>query len=107
MRRMQINELFKDQAKSKQDVLSYAEIALDLGQPGIAAMLYWNAVVSTKPNEKELNNLIEHVVYCVDKLGVKTLQEFFKGDHKAEFAKIKAEQTKRIHDIEVKLGADK
>jgi tetratricopeptide (TPR) repeat protein len=107
VRRARIKELFKDKTKSKADLLSYAEIALDLDIPGVAGMLYWYAILTTNPNEIERNDLIEHFLYCIDKLGDNTLQKNFKGDHAAAFAKIKEMQAKRTSDLKVKLGAEK
>ena len=88
-------ELFKDKTKTVQDLLSYADIALDLGQPGIAAVIYWNLLSSVKPEDYKKRDLIEAVLYCIEKLGADQLKRNFKGDHAAAFALIDAERAKR------------
>ena len=55
--RKEIETLFKDEAKLTHDIFRYADIALDLGQPGFAAMLYWNAKRSIKPEAYGNRNL--------------------------------------------------
>lgn len=97
-RRMALNELFKDQAKLREDLIRYADIALDLEQYAFAAHLYWNAVTSIDPKFYGQRNLVEHFLYCLERLGVKDLKENFRGDHPAEFAKIAAERKKLMEE---------
>lgn len=47
--RKEIETLFKEEGKFGRDVVRYVDIALDLGQPGFAALLYWNALTCIKP----------------------------------------------------------
>lgn len=96
--RKETEDLFKDKTKTVQDLLRYADIAVDLGQTGLAAMIYWNLVSSVKPEDYQNRDLIEHVLYCFEKLGVKDMKKNFKGDHAAEFARIDAERAKRKQD---------
>ncbi len=93
--RKQIDDLFKDKTKTIRDLLRYADIALDLGQPGFAAMIYWNLVVSVKPKEYDNRELVEHVLYCLEQLGAREIKQNFKGDHAAEFKRIDAERARR------------
>jgi hypothetical protein len=95
-RRMQITELFKNDGKAAADVVEYADIAVDLGVFGFAGMLYWNAMAIGKRDEYAINDLAESFLYCLEQLGVKNIKENFKGDHPAEFARIKARHQKMM-----------
>ncbi len=92
VRRVEINSLFKDRTKRARDIVKYADISLDLGEYGFAAMLYWDALTAIKPDDYDHRNLLEYFLYCLDELGVKDIKDNFRGDHAAEFAKIKAER---------------
>ena len=97
MRRLELNKLgSQEPAERSKDIRRYADIALDLDSPGIAAMLYWNTLTGTRPDAAEASDLIEHFLYCLEALGVKDIKDNFQGDHPAEFARIKAEQAKRM-----------
>ena len=93
--RKEIETLFKDRTRFNHDVLRYADIALDLGQPGFAAMLYWNAKQSLEPEAYGKRTLIEDVLYCLEQLDIKDLKSSFPGDHALEFKRIDGERAKR------------
>lgn len=93
--RKETEDLFKDRTRSVRDLLRYADIAVDLGQPGFAALIYWNVASGVKPEDYANRDLIEDVLYCLERLGAKGIKENFKGDHAAEFARIDAERAKR------------
>jgi hypothetical protein len=95
-RRIEINTLFKDRAKTVGDLMRYADIARDLEVYGFAAMLYWNLVSAVKPEDYGGRELIEDFLYCLEPLGVKDIKENFRGDHPAAFARIKADRKKRV-----------
>lgn len=94
IRRMQIGELFKKDGKAAEDVVEFADIALDLDVFGFAGMLYWNAVGMAERDEQGVSYLVESFLYCLEQLGVNDLKENFKADHAAEFARIKARRQK-------------
>jgi tetratricopeptide (TPR) repeat protein len=98
VRRMQIGELFKKDGKAADDIVEYADIALDLEVYGFAGMLYWNAVSMTKRDENGVSDLVESFLYCLEQLGVKDLKENFNGDHAALFARIKARHQKLMEE---------
>ncbi|MDR3634700.1 MAG: hypothetical protein P4L84_12925, partial [Isosphaeraceae bacterium] len=81
-----------------EDLVRYADIALDLDQHAFAAHVYWDAVTSIDPKFYPKRNLVEHFLYCIERLGVTGLKENFKGDHAAEFAKIAAERKKLMEE---------
>lgn len=97
-RRMTLNELFKDQGKLREDLIQYADIALDLEQFDFAAQLYWHAVTSIDPKFYPNRNLVEYFLYCLERLGVTGLKENFRGDHAADFKKIAAERKKLMEE---------
>jgi hypothetical protein len=98
IRRMEINELFKDRSKTRKDILKYADIALDLGEYGFSSLIYWDALPVVDAKDRGDRNLVEYFLYGLERLGVTQLKENFKGDHKAEFARIAAECRKRMEE---------
>jgi len=93
--RREIQTLFSDEHNATRDIFRYADIARDLGQPGFAAMLYWNAKRSIKPDAHENRNLTADALYCLEMLGVIEVKTKFPGDHAAEFKRLDAERAKR------------
>jgi hypothetical protein len=93
--RREIATLFSDEKNAARDMIRYAEIALDLGQPGFAATIYWNAKRSIPPEQYGNRDLTEDTLYCLEQLGIKDLKSKFPGDHAAAFKRIDAERAKR------------
>jgi hypothetical protein len=93
-RRAAINALFKDRSRTGKDLIEYADIALDLKVYGFAGLLYWNCFVAVPQAQHSDRALVEYFLYCLEELGVKDLKENFKGDHAAEFAKIRSQREK-------------
>jgi hypothetical protein len=93
--RKEAQELFEDRNAVGRDTVRYAQIALDLGQPAIAAMLDWNVLRNFEPAAYGDRKLIEDVLYCLEQLGVGELKADFPGDHAAEFKRIAAERERR------------
>ncbi len=79
---------------------------LDLGQPGFAAMVYWNAWREIDPAEYANRNLSEDMLYCLEQLGVKDVKTNFPGDHAAQFKRIDAERAKRKQQTPQAIGPD-
>jgi len=97
--RKESEALFKDRDQFSRDVIRYADIALDLGQPGFAAMLYWNARTSLDPESFGNRNLIEDVLYCLEQLGNKDMKTKYRGDHTAHFKRIDGERARRKQEM--------
>jgi len=93
--RKETEGLFREGNPLGRSTVRYAEIVLDLGQPGFAAMLNWNISRHIRPSAYGNRKLIEDVLYCLEQLGVKDLKTGFPGDHAAEFKRIDAERAKR------------
>ncbi len=94
--RMEIRTLFKDRTKTVQDVIRYADIARDLKDYGFAAFIYWNMLSRVKDEQFNHRVLVERFLFCLDELGVKSIQENLQGDHAAAFARMREERRKRI-----------
>ena len=96
MRRLELRQLWKDRRVENQDYLRYAEIALDLGEYALAAHLYF--LIGTGLPEKEFGDrkVLAHFLFSVEKLGVTSLKELFKGDHGRDFAEIQAASESRL-----------
>jgi len=92
VRRMESAELFKDRSKTAEDMIKYADVALDLGAYGYAAPIYWEALVGINPKVYGDRKILEYLLYCLEHLGTKKIKENFKGDHAAAFNAIKTER---------------
>ena len=91
-RRMMIKQLFQSQENLKKDLVTYADIALDLEEYGFAAQLYWLIANFIPAEVYGDRNMLAHFLYCLDELGDKETAENFKEEIKAEFPKIKQER---------------
>ncbi len=104
--RKEIETLFKKRENFPRNIIRYADIALDLGQPGFAAMVYWNALREIDPAEYANRNLSEDMLYCLEQLGVKDVKSNFPGDHAAQFKRIDAERVRRKQQTPQAIGPD-
>jgi hypothetical protein len=95
-RRMELQELFKDRGSTAKDVITTADIALDLEAFDMAGLLYWSIVSAFDPKQYDDRPLLESFLYCLERLGVKEIKSNFQGDHKAAFAAIEADRRKRV-----------
>jgi len=93
--RMSARELFKDKSKTKEDFEKYAQIALDLGEYGYAGLMYWELFTRTRPFN---DNLLQHYLYCVDRLGVPQIKAFFKPEISAGLDRIEQARRKRMEE---------
>jgi tetratricopeptide (TPR) repeat protein len=93
--RRELETLFSNEHNKTDDTFRCAEIALELGQPGFAAVLFWNAKRSIDPRAYGDRNPAEDALYCLEQLGIKEVKASFPGDHRAEFKRIDAERAKR------------
>lgn len=91
-KRQEIATLFKSQENLKSDFVKYADIALDLGNYGVAAQVYWLVFSYFEKEIYDNRNILAHFLYCLDKLGDTSLKENFEGDFPAEFEKIDEEK---------------
>ncbi len=98
IRRMQINELFKDPTKNAADILQYSEIALDLKDYGFAAMLYWNSLTHGQAGRREESPRADSTISCTawNNWESKISRRNFNGDHAAAFAEIKAQRFREL-----------
>jgi hypothetical protein len=93
--RAESTTLFKEKGQFPRDLLRYADIVLDLGQPGLAATIYWEALSALRPEDVGERDLVEDLLYCLERLGVKDIKANFQGDHPREFRRIDDERAKR------------
>ncbi len=92
-RRQEMSSLFKTKEEKLNDVYKYADIAMDLGVYDFAAQLFfYSYTYSGGKNEPALKKFL----YCIEKLGVTTIKENFKGDFKKEFAQIEKDKDKEM-----------
>ena len=52
----------------QQNILEYADIALDLKVYGFAAHMYW-LILQNKPDDFPQRDILAHYLYCLEKLG--------------------------------------
>ncbi len=95
-RRMELDELFKDRKKLKEDLMRYVGIALDLEQPAIASTMLWHSLPFLGKDVFTEN--IELFLYGLEKLGVTDIKNNFKNDHQAAFSAIEARRKKELEE---------
>ena len=96
MRRLALRSLWKDPRSEGEDYLRYADIALDLGEYGLAAHLYFLIGTGLSVSAYGDRNVLAHFLYSVEKLGVTELKTLFKGDHQRDFADIDKQRAARL-----------
>lgn len=97
-RRREMLNLFKEKDNQLNDVFEYAAIATDLGIYDFAAQLFW---FSTSFDKKNQQNAINHYLYCLNKLGINSLQSVFKGDFDEIFINIDTERETKMKQSKI------
>jgi hypothetical protein len=97
-RRREVNSLFQSEDSLKADFIKYADIALDLGNFGFAAQLYWLILNYFSEEDYNNRNILAHYLYCLDKLGDKESLKNFQGDFPKEFENIENERIKIMEE---------
>lgn len=82
-RHLQVKELFRESSKLKEDLFTYADIALDLSAYSFAAHLYWYLMIVFPEEKYKGQSLLVWYLYSLQKLGVTEPQKFFKEDYTA------------------------
>lgn len=100
-RRREAATLFQIDEEIKKDFISYADIALELGNYGFAGELYW--FISQYFTEQDFNNrdMSLHFLYCLKKLGDDQLILAYEGNYSKEFEKIEQDLKKAMKKSEV------
>ncbi len=100
-RRREVNTLFQSEDSLKADFIKYADIALDLGNYGFAAQLYWLILNYFSEEDYNNRNILAHYLYCLDKLDNKESIKNFQGDFPKEFENIENERRKIMEESPV------
>jgi hypothetical protein len=82
-----------------------ADIALDLGEYGLAAHLYYLIGTGLSAKEYGDRNVLAHFLFSVEQLGVKAIKELFKGDHVRDFSEIQ-KQSERGCAVGLRRGLE-
>lgn len=91
-KRHEVNLIFENQAKLQENILEYADIALDLEVYGFAAHLYW-LILGNKPDAFPERDILAHYLYCLDKLGDNVnIRNFEEEFTRQKFKKIEKER---------------
>lgn len=91
-RHIAVKDLFADSKKLKEDLITYADIALDLGSYAFAGHLYWY-LLTLFPEEKfRGHNFLVYYLYSLEKLGVTGPRAFFKDDFSKEISSLDKER---------------
>ncbi len=100
-KRHEINYLFDNQMRIDENILEYADIALDLEVYGFAAHLYW-LILDNKPDEFPKRDILAHYLYCLEKLGdTENIQKFEADYNRSKFKKIEKERKKAMESSPV------
>ncbi len=100
-RRREISDLFSSAESVRADIVTYADIALDLENYSFAGQIYWLVFSHLKEEDFAERNILAHYLYCLDKLGDTSNIENFDGDYQAEFAQIEAERIALMKNSEM------
>jgi len=95
-RRMSLSQLFKKKEDLKKDLVSYAEICMDLGYYDYAAEVYWYVSLNVKAEDFGKKSFLPYYLYCMKKLGHTTVLKFFKEEFDKDYARIDKEMDKRM-----------
>ena len=95
-KRHEINLRFKSQGSIQQNILAYADIALDLKVFGFAAHLYW-LILQNKPDAFKDRDILAHYLYCLEKLGDLDFMERYQQSYsRVKSRKIEKERKKAM-----------
>ena len=90
--RAKSSSLFTKKDQFEQDFVEFNDIALDLGNYGLAAQMYWLTLSYLPKKAYNERNILAHYLYCLDKLGDKTTIKIFEGDFDKMFKEIEQER---------------
>ena len=97
-KRHEINLLFTNQMSIEQNILEYADIALDLKVYGFAAHLYW-LILQNKPDDFPQRDILAHYLYCLEKLGDTEFLHRYESDYSRQKSrKIEKERKKAMEN---------
>lgn len=95
-RRMEITELFKNSDSVKNDMVSFADIALDVNEFGMGAELYWQALPFQDSEKAE--RVIDGFLYCLEKLRVTDIKSIFVGNPDERFQRVEKASRNRMEN---------
>lgn len=98
---MELRSLFRDQRQFVRDLLTQADIALDLGEYGLAAQTYWMLKVNVRPAAYGDRDILAYFLYALEKLGQTHFKVHFKGDHRVSFKAIEATLRRRMQESDL------
>lgn len=100
-KRHEINLLFDNKVRIGENILEYADIALDLEVYGFAAHLYW-LIIGNKPDAFPDRDILAHYLYCLERLGdtenIRTFEEEYTHQ---KFKKIERERKQAMESNSV------
>ncbi|WP_264793294.1 hypothetical protein [Aureispira anguillae] len=100
-KRHEINLLFDNQVSIEDNILEYADIALDLEVYGFAAHMYW-LIIGNKPDEFPERDILAHYLYCLEKLGdTENITSFEEEYTRQKFKKIERERKQAMEKSSV------
>lgn len=100
-KRHEINLLFDNQVSISENILEYADIALDLEVYGFAAHMYW-LIIGNKPDEFPDRDILSHYLYCLENLGdTENIRTFEEEYTRQKFKKIERERKQAMEDSPV------
>lgn len=100
-KRHEINLLFDNQVRISENILEYADIALDLEVYGFAAHMYW-LIIGNKPDAFPDRDILAHYLYCLEKLGdTENIRTFEEEYTRQKFKKIERERKQAMENSPV------
>ena len=95
-KRAELTQLFSDPARAKQDMVAYADIALDVESYGLAAFIYWNCITHFPESVFEGRNILKEYLYCLMQLDNDRVVKNFRNDIILEAKKIGDERFNKM-----------
>ncbi len=100
-KRHEINLLFDNQVRISENILEYADIALDLEVYGFAAHMYW-LIIGNKPDAFPDRDILANYLYCLEKLGdTENIRTFEEEYTRQKFKKIERERKQAMENSPV------
>jgi hypothetical protein len=100
LRRIESRELFRDPKKRRQDLLKYAEIAADLKEHALSALIYYQMLISFRTDATQQRDILARYLYGLEQVGVTSIKKNFKGDHQKDFRRIAKQRRERMEKDE-------
>lgn len=100
-RRQQVATLFQSGENLKEDLITYAYIAMEQEYYSLAGQLFWLINLYFTPEDSDGKDMSLYFLYCLQQLGDEQIILAYQGSYAEAFSKIEKERLKRMRKSEV------